>query len=142
MFDGFYVLNKYNKDIFPQLDLFEKHFKQGSFICIPLDDNLTSILNRKKVVLSTIKSSPSYSGIAKISAIVSNGISITNSPFKTKRKSGFLSSLFKFKQSTVKQVNSLEGLVNEKEESTINPSKAKPVKPQKVKRSKSKKGER
>lgn len=116
IFDGFYIVNRYNKDVFPTLDLFEKNFKKGSLVCITEDDNLTSILNKKKIALSVIKSSPVYSGLDKLGTIISKNLTITDSMFNgnRKKKKRLFGDLFRLKPATVESVNTLEGLVNEK----------------------------
>lgn len=132
IFDGFYIVNRYNRDVFPSLDLFEKNFKKGSIVCVTEDDNLTSVLNKKKIALSVIKSSPTCSGLNKLSAIVSNNLTVTDLVFngnrKKKTKSPF-SGFFKMKSATVESVNSLEGLVREKKVDNVDAStKVKKVK--------------
>lgn len=58
IFEGFYVLNKYDNDIFPQIELFEKNFKQDCLVCVIGDTNLTSVLNRKEDSFIRIKIFP------------------------------------------------------------------------------------
>lgn len=141
IYDGFYIINRYNKDVFPPLDLFEKNFKKGSIVCVLDDDYLKSVLNKKKIALSVLKNSPTFPGINKLSTIVAENLSITSSAFSVKdKKKGFFS-YFKVKPSNVSEINSLKGLTREKVATkTKEPLEVK-KNPSKKRRLKSRKGE-
>lgn len=79
LFTGFYVLNKYREDIFPNFTFFDRNFKQGSIIVMDLDEELTSILNRKALTLKSIEKSKCFEGLDVLSDLISENVTVTNS---------------------------------------------------------------
>lgn len=81
LFTGFYVLNKYREEVFPNFTFFDRNFKQGSLVVIDLDVELTSILNRKTLTFKSIERSKCFEGLDVLSNIISQNITVTGSVY-------------------------------------------------------------
>lgn len=79
IFTGFYVLNKYREEVFPNFEFFDRNFKQGSLVVVDLDVELTSILNRKNLTLKSIEKSKCFEGLDVLSNLISQNVTVTNS---------------------------------------------------------------
>ena len=97
IFEGFYVINRYEPNVFPQMELFEKNFKKNSLICIARDNDLKSNLNRKKVDMGMIKGSKAFSGVSQLADIISDNLNVIEKQFSDKHvktEVGFFAKLF------------------------------------------------
>lgn len=79
IFTGFYVLNRYREEVFPNFTFFDRNFKQGSLVVVDLDVELTSILNRKNLTLNSIEKSKCFEGLDVLSNLISQNVTVTNS---------------------------------------------------------------
>lgn len=84
IFNGFYVVNKYNKNVFPDFSYFDRNFKQGSLVVLDKDETLTSTINRKNIDLKSIKSSNCYEGLNHLAEIIASNVTVTNSSYVSK----------------------------------------------------------
>lgn len=97
IFEGFYVVNRYEDNVFPEIELFEKNFKKNSVICINKDTNLKSSINRKRVDVGLIKGSRCFDGISTIAEIISENLNVIEKEFSSKNskvKVGFFERMF------------------------------------------------
>lgn len=116
LFNGFYVLNKYNKNVFPDYSYFDRNFKQGSLVVLDEDETLISTINRKNIDLKTVKSSSCYEGLNHIAEIIANDVTVTNSSYVSKSSSmrkGLFTMLF----------NNLFGVNTQKKKKAVSTSK-------------------
>lgn len=97
IFEGFYVVNRYENTVFPQLELFEKNFKRNCLICVEKDNELKSSLNRKKIDVGTIKGSSVISGVSQLADIISENLNVIEKDFAEntrKKKIGLFAKMF------------------------------------------------
>lgn len=97
VYDGFYVVNKYNKNVYPDLSFFDRNFKKGSLIVLDNDTELMSSVNRKKIDFSAIKTSGCYEGLSYLSDLIAKDITVTTSNYTSRTsalKKGVLNSIF------------------------------------------------
>lgn len=97
IFEGFYVVNRYEDNVFPEIELFEKNFKKNSVICVRKDDNLKSNVNRKRIDVGLIKGSKCFDGISTIAEIISENLNVIEKEFSSKNskvKIGFFDKIF------------------------------------------------
>lgn len=97
LFEGFYVVNRYEENVFPTLDLFQKNFQRDRLICVKKDNNIKSSLNRKSMDIGTLKGSECYSGISMMADVISDNINVIEKEFTAKnevKKVSFFSRLF------------------------------------------------
>lgn len=109
IFEGYYVVNEYEKGVFPSSDLFEKNFQKNSLVFVDRDVSLKTNLNRKNIDIGVIKGSPSFSGVSKIAEIICDNRNIVDREFSDahKRKSGsFFSRLLGSSPKASKNTNS------------------------------------
>lgn len=97
IFEGFYVVNRYESNVFPQMELFEKNFKRNSLICVDKDNDLKSSLNRKKLDIGVIKGSNVFEGVSKLADIMADNLNVIEKEFSDKhlkKRDSFFSKLF------------------------------------------------
>lgn len=97
IFEGFYVVNRYEPNVFPQMELFEKNFKRNSLICVKKDNELKSNMNRKKVDVGIIKGSSVFEGVSQLADIISDNLNVIEKQFSdkhVKKQSSFFTKLF------------------------------------------------
>ena len=105
IFEGYYVVNRYEQGVFPSIDLFEKNFKRNSLICVNRDNSLKSSMNKKAISIGTLKGSAMHSGIDRISDIILNKTNVIEKEFVSadqKPSGGFFSKLFRKKAKSAK----------------------------------------
>lgn len=97
IFEGFYVVNRYEPNVFPQMELFEKNFKRNALICVARDNDLKSNLNRKKVDIGVIKGSSVFAGVSQLADIIAENLNVIEKEFSDKHvksEVGFFAKLF------------------------------------------------
>lgn len=94
IFEGYYVVNRYEDDVFPSIDLFKKNFKRDILFSVNLDNNLKSIINRKSLDVGSLKGSSSFSGIDMISDVIVNGSNVVEKGFSGGKSNNKSQSLF------------------------------------------------
>lgn len=107
LFEGYYVVNRFEKAVFPSFDLFQKNFQKKSLIFVDSDSSLKTSLNRKSIDVPMIKGSKVYKGISQIADVICDNRNIVETEFQTenvKRVGGsFFSRLFGRKSSKPSQ---------------------------------------
>lgn len=98
IFEGYYVINRYEDGVFPSLDLFQKNFKRNSLICVRIDNSLKSNMNKKALSIGSLKGSPMFSGVDQISDVILNNTNVIEKEFVSSNekpsKGSFFSKLF------------------------------------------------
>lgn len=98
IFEGYYVINRYEDGVFPPLDLFHKNFKRNSIICVKRDNSLKSSMNKKSLSIGSLKGSPMFSGVDQITDVILNNSNVIEKEFVSSNekpvKGSFLSKLF------------------------------------------------
>lgn len=88
VYDGFYVINRYNRNVFPDYSFFDRNFKKGSLIVVDRDEKVLSSFNRKSIDLNVIKSSECYEGLDHLAEIIASDVTVTTSNYASKSTAG------------------------------------------------------
>lgn len=88
IYDGFYVINRYSQNVFPDYSFFDRNFKKGTLVVVDKDDKVLSSFNRKSLDLNVIKSSSCYEGLDHLAGIIASNVTVTTSNYASKTTAG------------------------------------------------------